>query len=114
MPCGLVFYEISEMIAIETIDLGPRGVTLPSDRVGMVIAQPYLRLTPHEPYKCTEGAKGDQLAVLTETLAVARAPAHGSPKTHFTVFPEYSIPGLDGAAIIDNALTAADWPTGTI
>lgn len=102
------------MIRVETIDLAPRCITLPSDRVGMVIAQPYLSLTTNEPYRCTPMAKPGQLAVLTKTLAVARAAHHGAPKTHFTIFPEYSIPGLDGIALIDAALIAEDWPTGTI
>ncbi|MBU0714209.1 MAG: hypothetical protein KJ964_02490 [Verrucomicrobia bacterium] len=102
------------MIKIETIDLSMRGISLPADRVGMVIAQPYLRLTNNEPYQCTPIAKAGQLAVLSETLAVARAAPHGATKTHFTIFPEYSIPGLDGVSLIDTALTATNWPTGTI
>lgn len=102
------------MINVETIDLTPRGITLPSDRVGMVIAQPYLDLTANEPFRCKAGAKAGQLAVLAKTLAVARAVPHGAPKTHFTVFPEYSIPGLEGIALIDATLGAANWPDGTI
>ena len=102
------------MIRIETVDLSSRGVTLPSDRVGMVIAQPYLTLTPNEPYRCTIATKAEQLEVLTKTLDVSRAATHGAPKTHFTVFPEYSVPGLDGIAIINTALSAEDWPPGTI
>lgn len=106
--------ESALVIHIETVDLSLRGVTLPSDRVGMVIAQPYLSLTATEPYRCTPETKARQLAVLTETLAVARAARHGAPKTHFTVCPEYSIPGLDGIAHVDTAIRAADWPNGTI
>lgn len=102
------------MVHIETVDLSLRDVTLPSDRVGMVIAQPYLSLTAAEPFQCTAQAKPQQLAVLTDTLEVARAARHGAPKTHFTVFPEYSIPGLDGIALVETALRAADWPNGTI
>lgn len=102
------------MVHIETVDLSTRGVTLPSDRVGMVIAQPYLSLTAAEPYQCTAQAKPQQLAVITDTLQVARAARHGAPKTHFTVFPEYSIPGLDGIALVETAIRAADWPTATI
>lgn len=102
------------MIKVVTIDLAPRDVTLPSERVGIVIAQPYLTLTPDEPYRCTAGAKAGQLDVLTKTLAVSRAAQHGAPKTHFTIFPEYSVPGLDGIALIDMALSAEDWPPGTI
>lgn len=83
----------------------------------MVIAQPHLPMTSlsaAEPYQCTEDAKPRQLAVLTETLAVSRALRHGAPKTHFTIFPEYSIPGLEGVGLIDNALRAGDWANGTI
>lgn len=102
------------MIHVETVDLTPRGITLPSDSVGMVIAQPYLSLTAVEPYQCSAQSKAQQLEVLTDTLMVARSARHGEPKTHFTVFPEYSIPGLDGVALVETALRSADWPTGTI
>lgn len=102
------------MVHIETVDLSQLGVTLPSDRVGMVIAQPYLALTPAEPYQCTAEAKPRLLAAITDALAVANAARHGSPKTHFTVFPEYSIPGLDGIALVERTLRAADSPTGTV
>jgi len=102
------------MIKVKTVDLSSRGVTLPSDRVGMVIMQPYLTITPEEPYRCTPATKEGQLEVLAKTLDVSRAAPHGAPKTHFTVFPEYSVPGLDGIAMIDTALIAEDWPPGTI
>jgi len=101
-------------INIEAVDLNSRGVTLPSDRVGMVLSQPYVSLTPTEPYKCTEEAKELQTAALTDTLKVALAARHGATITHFTVFPEYSIPGLEGIALVENALRATDWPSGTI
>ncbi len=99
------------MVHIESVDL---AVILPSGGVGMVIAQPFLTLTNIEPYRCTEQSKQQQIQMIRDTLEVARAVKHGAPKTHFTVFPEYSIPGLDGIALIDNALAQADWPTGTI
>jgi hypothetical protein len=102
------------MINVEIIDLTSRGITFPSNRVGMVIAQPYLSLTSVEPYQCTEQSKAYQLEMLADTLAVARAARHGEPKTHFTVFPEYSIPGLDGIVLVESALSATDWPTGTV
>lgn len=105
------------MIHVETVDLSLRNVRLPNDRVGMVVAQPYLpnaSLTPAEPYQCTDEARPQQLATLRETLGVARAANHGAAKTHFTVFPEYSIPGLDGVALIESAIQANDWPNGTI
>jgi hypothetical protein len=102
------------MVHIETVDLSSRNVTLPSDRVGMVIVQPYLSLTTVEPYRCITQAKQQQLAMITETLNVARAARHGAPKTHFTIFPEYSIPGSDGIALVEAALQTPDWPNSTI
>ncbi len=80
----------------------------------MVIAQPYLSLTHAEPYRCTPATKPQQLRMLTDTLSVALAARHGAPKTHFTVFPEYSIPGLDGIALLETAIRADKWPAGTI
>lgn len=105
------------MIHVETVDLSQRGITLPWERVGMVISQPYLpnsSLTTTEPYQCTTQAKANQLAALGETLEVARAAQHGASKTHFTIFPEYSIPGLDGIDLIETAISATNWPNGTI
>jgi len=102
------------MVHTETIDLSPRNVVFPSDRVGMVIAQPHLSLTREEPFRCTNEAKPELLTVLRNALAVARQARHGAPKTHFTIFPEYSIPGREGVTLVDDALRAVDWPTGTI
>ncbi len=105
------------MLHVETVDLSQRGVALPSQSVGMVIAQPHLppsALTSVEPYQCTHEAKQRQLLVLDKTLEVARAAPHGNSKTHFTIFPEYSIPGAEGIARIESKLRSADWPKGTI
>lgn len=102
------------MVHIEPVDLSLLGVGLPSDRVGMVIAQPYLSLTPAEPYQCTAATKPQQLQMLADTLKVSRAVQHGATKTHFTVFPEYSIPGPEGIALVETILRAADWPNSTI
>lgn len=102
------------MVHIETVDLSSRNVTLPSDRVGMVIAQPYLSLTNVEPFSCTEDAKPRQLAMVSETLKVALAVPHGASKTHFTVFPEYSIPCPEGIELVESALRSPGWPNGTI
>jgi hypothetical protein len=104
----------SPVIHVETIDLSLRGVTLPSDRVGMVIAQPHLSLTATEPYRCTPEAKPHQMRMITDTLDVAAAAGHGALKTYFTVFPEYSIPGTDGIASLEAVLSSPQWPVGTV
>ena len=83
----------------------------------MVIAQPHIpreSLTATEPFRCTEQAKTRRLAMLSETLRVSREAAHQASKTHFTVFPEYSIPGPDGIALIENAMRSNEWPTATV
>ena len=105
------------MIHIDTVDLGARNLRLPNDRVGVVIAQPFVpddSLTAAEPFQCTVAAKQERLAVLTQTLAIARGAHHGLHKTHFTIFPEYCIPGLNGITLVDDAIRANDWPAGTI
>ncbi len=102
------------MINVETVDLSARNVQLPADRVGMVIAQPFLSLTDVEPYRCTVASTPGQLAVLARTLDISREAQHGAGKTHFTIFPEYSIPGLPGIALVQAAVESADWPAGTI
>ena len=48
------------MIRIETVDLRQRQIRFPNNRVGMVLAQPYLPntyLTGTEPYRFTDQAK---------------------------------------------------------
>lgn len=102
------------MIHIETIDLYARGVTFPKDRVGIVMAQSHLTLTPAEPFQCSPEKRQQQLNVIERTLEIARANAHGAQRTHFTVFPEFSIPGLDGIAAIEAAVQSPEWPARTV
>ena len=84
------------MVNIENVDLRTRGVELPSDRVGVVVEQPFLSLTSKEPFVCTPETVATQLATIQKTLDIAKARPHGQAKTHFTIFPEYGIPGLPG------------------
>jgi hypothetical protein len=102
------------VVNIETIDLSSRGVTLPSDRVGMVILQPFLELSAAEPFQCADGSKNRQTAAIAQTLEIARAAHHQAAKTHFTIFPEYSICGLAAAQQIQDAINAAAWPNATV
>lgn len=103
----------NQMVHIETVDLTTRGISLPRDRVGMVVCQPYLELDEHEPFVWNAAAKTKQLAVISKTLEVARARHHGLTRTHFTIFPEYSICGFDGITLIETALNSPDWPDQT-
>ena len=105
------------MISIATVDLRQRQIRFPNNRVGMVLAQPYLPNTYFagtEPYRFTAQAKPRQISAIARTLEVALQAPHGLPKTHFTVFPEYSIPGADGIAEIERVLGSDRWPIGSV
>lgn len=78
----------AQLIHVETVDLATQGIRFPSDRVGMVIAQPHLPIeafSAAEPYQLTPVARVAQLATIERTLAVAKSAPHGAAKTHFTV-----------------------------
>ncbi len=102
------------MVRVKTVNLIPRNVTLPNERVGCVIAQPYPELTNVEPFRCCGPEKVKQLAVISRTLDLAIARPHGVEKTHFTIFPEYSVPGREGIDLIQHRLSTAEWPLGTV
>ena len=102
------------MVYVDRVDLTARGIVLPSDRVGMVMAQPRLHLTAHDPFTCLPDYKDRQLAAVQAALDVALLKSHGADKTHFTILPEYSIPGLEGVAQVEATLAKLAWPTGTI
>lgn len=78
------------------------------------MAQPHVALTPAEPFQCLHERRQQQLGVIARTLEIARANPHGAERTHFTIFPEFSIPGLAGVAAIDAALQSAEWPASTV
>ena len=54
------------------VDLSILGVELPHTQTGMVLAQPHLDLTQHEPYRCTNSSKQRQLEAIDTALQVAR------------------------------------------
>lgn len=96
------------------VDLSTLNVALPRTYTGVVLAQPHLDLTPQEPYRCTEMSKQRQLASIQATLGVARAACHEADRTHFTIFPEYSLPAPEGIELLEEVLRRPDWPTQTI
>src|SRR5262245_32168053 len=77
---GVAMGRSQIVVYIETVDLAAQGLRLRSDRVGMVIAQPYLSITAAEPYHITAQAEPDQLAALNQALDVARAARNGASK----------------------------------
>jgi len=105
--------QLHEVVEVQDVDLTAFDVRLPTMLVGMVLMQPLLKLTS-EPFRCLPERKAEQIAGLERTLSIAKAADHGAEKTHFTLIPEYSIPGLDGIARIENILRDMSWPGGTI
>lgn len=59
------------------VDLSILKVELPRTHTGMVLAQPHLDLTRHEPYRCTNSSKQHQLQAIHAALEVARIANHG-------------------------------------
>jgi hypothetical protein len=106
--------EEKRLIHVIEIDIGQLGVRLPGGEVGMVIAQPYVDFIHLEPFPLVPAVRAAALAGIDATLAVARQRAHGAEKTHFTIFPECTLPGLEGFDRITNAVTDGNWPTGTV
>lgn len=102
------------MVRVREVDLGQLGVQLPLHGAGMVVAQPYVEFTAYEPFTWLPAQRARALECVDTTLAVARSRAHRAEKTHFTVFPELSIPGFEGVARIRVAMQQDDWPVGTI
>lgn len=102
------------MIRVLEVDLGQFGVRFPRSDVGMVIAQPYVAFDAAEPFPLQERLRASALAGIDAVLAVARSCHHGAEITHFTIFPECTIPGLEGYDRITAAMGAEDWPTGTV
>jgi hypothetical protein len=102
------------MLKINTISLDALGISLASDRLGLVVSQLFVDVTADEPYRCKPGFVDAQLDAISATLAVAKECHHEAGKTHFTVFPEYGLPGIAAVDLIDGALQEGAWPSGTI
>ncbi|MCL6262710.1 hypothetical protein [Craterilacuibacter sp. RT1T] len=80
----------------------------------MVIAQPFVDFTDREPFTLKPELRDAAMAGIDATLGVALERVHGAEKTHFTIFPECTIPGLMGFDRIAAAMADDGWPTGTI
>lgn len=106
--------EGDRVIEVIEVDLGALGVSIPRGEVAMVIAQPYVELEHQEPFAWTPKEHARALHCIEETLAISRLRAHGLEKTHFTIFPECTVPGLEGVDRITTAMQAPEWPTETV
>lgn len=102
------------MIQVIEVDIGQFGVRFPRGEVGMVIAQPYVDFIHSEPFPLSPVSRVAALEGIDATLAVALQCAHGAEKTHFTIFPECTLPGLEGFDRIATTIADGSWPTGTV
>jgi hypothetical protein len=98
------------MVNVEQITI---DLTLPPDAVSVVAMQPYLELQPDEPFKLRQNLINDQLDALCKTLDLAKV-SYNDRSAHFTIFPEYSIPGIQGIELIENEITSEDWTNGSV
>lgn len=89
-------------------------MALPDDAVRMVVAQPFPQLTNVEPCRWLEPGRAAQLQAIETILRLSRGAVVGTPRAHFTVLPEYCIPGLPGIAAIQRALEDASWPASSV
>lgn len=99
------------MVEVEEI---PLDITLPDDGIGMVIMQPFVELCENEPYHWQDNKKDRQIERIIRTLEIAKKADYGCEKTHFTIFPEYVIPGLEGIEKIEEVLSNRSWKNRTI
>jgi hypothetical protein len=106
------------MVSVIEIDLGALGVKLPRGEVAMVVAQPFADIevdfSHEEPFTWTAASKVRALEYIDTTLAVSLQAPQGAEKTHFTVFPECMLPGLEGVDRITTAMHATTWPAETV
>ena len=102
------------MVRVIEVDLGLLGIRFPRGGVGMVVAQPYVRFTGNEPFTLLPATMQRALECVDETLAISRRCAHDADRTHFTIFPECTLPGLEGVDRVTAALSQANWPTETV
>ncbi len=100
------------MVTVERI---PVDVRVPAGEVRFTTMQPYVVFpdTPYEPFQWDSAAKDRQLEAIRRTLEVARQ-SFANQGCNFTLFPEYAVPGIEGATTIDNAVGADEWPAESV
>lgn len=101
-------------VKIDVKEIELKNVILPDNDIGVVIMQPFVELCHREPFRWQNDKKAKQIERIVRTLEIANQADHGCEKTHFTIFPEYSIPGLEGIAEIEKILRDDSWKDGTI
>lgn len=110
---NLIVYIRGAVLEIIEVNL---DVVISKDSVGFVTMHtaPLKCLCDEEPFQWKVEYKPAQLAKIKRTLSIARNSDHGSRNTHFTIFPEYSVPGLDGVNVIETEINSTQWPNNSI
>lgn len=100
------------MIDVEQITI---NVHLPSDEVRIVAMQPFIKLQSMtvEPFRWSADSVELQQSAIHRTLDIAMH-GFGDRSANFTLFPEYAIPGIDGATIIDERISQDQWANESI
>lgn len=90
------------------------NIVLP-DEIGLVMMQPSIALDAEsEPFVWIEDRRAEQLVAILRTLEIAQQSGSGKVGAHFTIFPEYSIPGLRGVAAIESVLHKKSWQNNSV
>lgn len=89
-------------------------LTIRHESIGVVMMQPFLELDINkEPFAWKADKKVGQIAAIEGTLNLAISrPAN--QHISFTIFPEYSVPGIDGINAIERILLTEEWPAQTV
>ena len=100
------------MIDVEQIIV---NVRMPSDEVRMVTMQPFIRFhsADEKRFQWSDDAVELQLAAIHRTLDIAQCGFNGL-SANFMLFPEYAIPGLRGASVINDRISEVAWPNESI
>lgn len=94
------------MLEVESKQL---NVIFPSTHIRIVLMQPQIFLSDIEPFNWPEEKKQEQLSGIRRTFDIAKR-----DRAHFTLFPEYAIPGLDGVNEINDIVAEDDWSNNSI
>jgi hypothetical protein len=91
------------------------NIHIPRDEVRIVAMQPYIRFDKavKEPFKWADHMVELQLTGIQRSLNIAQHSFDGRG-ANFTVFPEYSIPGIAGVEIINRQISANTWPNESV
>ncbi len=101
-------------LKIEEIPVNKTNMSIPEDGIRMFFMQPFVELTPTEPFKWQSSKKQLQIDRIARFFNIARDSVSNGERPHFTIIPEYSIPGLKGVNKIHEILSDSLWPSETI